>query len=387
MRFISLILLISYYLVYNSSGNYEQQRVDDYRKNQQDSVITISISVVGDLMCHSPQFEYAKVEKDSFDFNPPFSLVKNILSSSDLTFGNLETVTAGKDFGGYSGFPRFNTPKSYIEALKNAGFDLLLTANNHCLDRGEIGIEKTIEEIKKNNLSYTGTFMSEKDRDSIRIFNIRGIRVAFLDYSYGTNGNAIPKNKNYLVNLINFNLIKHDIEQAKQNGADLVLVNYHFGEEYKREPVTFQKDVVDSTISFGADLIIGGHPHVIQPFEFFKTKNRYLDTGFVAYSMGNFFSNQRKRYTDAGMILTIRIQKDLNTNKMHIQEINYLPTWIFKGDISGKNEYKIIPANSDTSDLFFLSHRDSTIMNQAYDDTRFIISRYTKNQILKERKE
>ena len=301
MKIAIITISILSFFIFNSPSTFRFE--ESKRIINPDSSVTISISVVGDLMCHSPQFEYAKVGKDSFDFSPVYRNVKKYLESSDFTFGNLETVTAGKENGGYTGYPKFNTPASYISALKEIGFDLLVTANNHSLDRSEKGILKTIDEINSRNLNYVGTFKSQQDRDSIRIFDIKGIKIAILAYSYGTNGNPIPKGKNYLINLIDYNLIEKDIQSAKINGAELVLVHFHFGEEYKREPVQFQKDVVNKTIELGADIIIGGHPHVLQPVNFYKTNNAKLDSGFVAYSMGNFFSNQQARYKDAGMIL------------------------------------------------------------------------------------
>lgn len=351
-----------------------------------DSSATITISVVGDLMCHSPQFEYAKVGNDSFDFDPVYRNVKKYLESSDFTFGNLETVTAGRENGGYSGYPFFNTPSSYISALKNIGVDLLVTANNHSLDRSEKGIRKTINEIINRNINYTGTFTSQMDRDSIRIFDIKGVKFAVLAYSYGTNGNPIPKGKNYLINLIDFDLIEKDIRTARNLGAELVLVNYHFGEEYKREPVQFQKEVVNKTIELGADIIIGGHPHVLQPVNFYKTNNTYLDSGFVAYSMGNFFSNQRKRHTDTGMILTIQIKKNFLNNKFEIEKVDYLPTWVFKGNTKNGNEFVLLPAVGYEDSTINLSSIEFEKMDQAFNDTRYIINKYTNNPKLRELK-
>lgn len=286
--------------------------IDDSKSvNDADSTVTITISVVGDLMCHGPQFEYARVNKDSFDFTPVYRNVNKYLKSSDFTFGNLETVTAGKDNKGYTGYPLFNTPVNYLDALKSVGFDLLVTANNHSFDRSVKGVLKTIDELIKRNINYVGTFTSQNDRDSIRVFDINGIKTAILAYSYGTNGNPIPKGRDYLINLINFNMIEHDILTARNKNAELVIVHYHFGDEYIREPVKSQKDAVNKAIEFGADIVIGGHPHVLQPVDFFKTNNGKLDTGFVAYSMGNFFSNQRDRYKDAGLIITLISQKIL----------------------------------------------------------------------------
>lgn len=388
MKIIIITISILSFFIFNYQLPFEFKTIKWSVQNEgSDSSVTISISVVGDLMCHSPQFEFARISKDSFDFIPPFGKVKSLLSVSDFTFGNLETVTAGKENGGYTGYPFFNTPASYISALKDIGFDLLVTANNHSMDRKETGVIRTINEIKKNNLSYTGTFLSEKDRDSIRIYNIKGIKIAILAYSYGTNGNPIPDGKSYLINLIDFNLIEKDILSARKYGAELVLVHYHFGEEYKREPVKFQIDVVNRTIALGADIIIGGHPHVIEPVEFYKTINAKLDTGFVAYSMGNFFSNQSKRYTNAGLILTLNITKYFDTNSIEISKINYLPTWVLKRKTAHEKKYLIIPASKMLDTTINLSKYELQKMNQAFNDTRFIITKYSKNKKLEEKRD
>jgi poly-gamma-glutamate capsule biosynthesis protein CapA/YwtB (metallophosphatase superfamily) len=385
MKIVIITISILSFFVFNTPSTFRFEESNSIINP--DSSVTISISVVGDLMCHAPQFEYSRVDKDSFDFSPVYRNVKQYLESSDFTFGNLETVTAGKESGGYTGYPFFNTPASYITALKVVGFDLLVTANNHSLDRSEKGILKTIDEITFRNLNYVGTYTSQLDRDSIRIFDVKGIKIAILAYSYGTNGNPIPKGKNYLINLIEYNLIEKDIQSAKINGAELVLVHFHFGEEYKREPVQFQKDVVKKTIELGADIIIGGHPHVIEPVDFYKTKNAKLDSGFIAYSMGNFFSNQQDRYKDTGMILTLNIKKDFVNNNFDITEVKYLPTWVFKGNTTNGKEYVIIPSTDISDTTINLSKSEIIKMNQSFDDTRYIINKYTKNSKLKEQRD
>lgn len=382
MKIAIITISILSFFVFNSPSTFRFEESNGIINP--DSSVTISISVVGDLMCHGPQFEYSRVGKDSFDFAPVYRNVKKYLESSDFTFGNLETVTAGKESGGYTGYPFFNTPSSYITALKDVGFDLLVTANNHSLDRSEKGISRTINEINSRELKYVGTYKSQRDRDSIRIFDVKGIKIAVLAYSYGTNGNPIPKGKNYLINLIDYELIGKDIKSAKANGAELVLVHFHFGEEYKREPVQFQKDVVNKTIELGADIIIGGHPHVLQPVNFYKTNNAKLDSGFVAYSMGNFFSNQQDRYKYSGMILTINIKKEFVKNTFDITEINYLPTWVFKGNTSKGKEFAIMPSTNISDSIISLAESELFKMNQSFNDTRYIINKYTKNSKLRE---
>jgi poly-gamma-glutamate capsule biosynthesis protein CapA/YwtB (metallophosphatase superfamily) len=361
-------------------------------EGKKDSLVTIRISVVGDLMCHSVQFNYARVnnsaDADSFDFNPVFREVKKYFYESDFVFGNLETVTAGESKG-YSGYPIFNTPDEYITALYNAGFDMLTTSNNHSLDKGEAGVLRTIEQLKRNHLLYNGTFTSQEDRDLIRIINIKGINIAFLAYSYGTNGIPVPKEKPYLVNLINFDLIKSDIEKARKLGADVILVHYHFGEEYKREPVFFQREVVLKTITYGADIIVGGHTHVLQPVQFFDTKWGRVDSGLVAFSLGNFISNQRWRYSDAGVILNIEITKNFRNTATYISNVSFIPTWVFKGHTNSRREFVILPLlpGYKSSVDKYLSGEDLRSMKQAFKDTNEILKKYSvKINLYKERK-
>ena len=343
-----------------------------------DSTITISISAVGDLMCHSPQFEYARVSADSFDFKPSFEIIKKYLQNSDFTFGNLETVAGGKAKG-YSGYPFFNAPDQFVSAVKSAGFNLITTSNNHALDGGEAGLLRTISIIKNSGLNYTGTFISGKDRDSIRIYNIKGIKVGLLAYTYGTNGNTVPKGKPYLINIIDTALIRNDINLYRHNGAEIVLVYFHFGTEYKRTPDDYQKTIVEKTIAGGADLIIGGHPHVIEPAVFFKTNGGRLDTGFAVYSMGNFISNQRWRYSDAGVVLKIIIKKNLINGTISISKVTILPTWVFKGKIKNKNIFEILPAADTLNNVFVheMSDEDKQKMLQSFFDTKNILTLLT----------
>lgn len=378
MQMIKFLLLASSFLISYLFSSTQLQFSND-KKIEIDSVATLRIAVVGDLMCHSPQFNYAKVSKDSFDFNPVYRYIKESLENADFTFGNLETVI-GEMGSVYLGYPRFKSPKDYVTALANNGFDFLCFANNHTLDQAEKGILNTIQTLNENSIGYTGAFNSQSDRDSIRILNLNGIKIALLAYSYGTNGNVIPKGKEYLINLIDYNLIEKDILSAKQSSAEIVLVNFHFGNEYQRFPSDYQKEVVKKTIEFGADLITASHPHVIQPIEFYKTNGATLDSAVVAYSLGNFISNQRKRYTDAGVILYLNLEKNLNTKKIELKSVEYLPTWVFKGKTDFGNEFIILPLSKDIDSLKFnfISDSDKARMKQALTDTQEIITVYTK---------
>lgn len=354
-------------------------QIRDSKTNSTDSTSTLTISFVGDLMCHSPQMDYARIGKDSFDFKPVFRKVKNYLSSADITIGNLETIFAGTE-NGYSGYPLFNSPDEYLYALKDAGFDILLTANNHSMDRGKKGIIRTIEKINSLGMSSIGSFKSQYDRDSIRVFEINGIKITLLAYTYGLNGNYIPKNEKYLVNKIDTNLIKLDIEDARKKNADVVLVYFHFGEEYQRKLNTYQKEIVKSAVNSGADLIIGSHPHVIQPIEKFLSEKNKIKEGIIAYSLGNFLSNQRWRYSDTGVILNMTIKKNISTGQIRLSKVSFLPTWVYKGKIDGKNEFVILPADTTLSDFHNqLPQTDRLKLFQSIDDTRKMFSS-TSNQ-------
>jgi len=365
--------ILSFYSLSISFGDSPKENTIE----EKDTLITAEINFVGDLMCHSVQMDYAHVKDDSFDFNGVFSEVKKYLSDADFTIGNFETVLAGKKKR-YSGYPFFNAPDDFLLAIKEAGFDLLVNANNHAIDQGVRGLERTIKKMDELGINHTGTYLSQNDRDSIRIFNINGIHLAVIAYSYGTNGVPIPKGKNYIINLIDYDLIEKDIDKARNNKVDIVLVYFHFGEEYQREPNSYQKEVINNTIKAGADIIIGSHPHVVQPVDYFKTNKANLDTGFVAYSLGNFISNQRWRYSDAGVILKIEVSKNIFTDSVYVSDVRYLPTWVFKGKTNKGKEYIILPATKsyDDSIYSYLSKSDKEMMYQAFEDTKYIITKF-----------
>ncbi|KAF0153275.1 MAG: poly-gamma-glutamate synthesis protein (capsule biosynthesis protein) [Ignavibacteria bacterium] len=333
---------------------------------------TVSFSFVGDLMCHSPQFEAARVNADSFDFRPAFDKVQEILSTADFTIGNLETVNGGKELR-YSGYPMFNTPEEYLAALKDAGFDVLITSNNHSMDRGVSGINKTIDNLNKYGLLSFGTYKTEQDRDSILIIEKNGIKVALLAYSYGLNGNNLPKQNEYAVNLIDTLLIQKDVLKAKEKSSDVVITYFHFGEEYQREPSVFQKEIATKAIKYGADIIIASHPHVIQPIEFFENTNSKLDQGFTAFSLGNFFSNQRWRYSDCGVVLNFTIEK-IN-NKLILDTVSIDPVWVSKEMVRGKYIFKILPSDTSSNETFRdLNKTEQTKLLQSYKDTQEIMN-------------
>lgn len=343
---------------------------------------TVTISFVGDLMCHSPLFQYAETDSGGYDFSPYFEYISGELSAADLTIGNLETVTAGNT-AKFTGYPDFNTPEQYLDALKGAGFDFLVTANNHSLDRGESGIYKTIENIRARDIGYTGTFLSKGDRDSIRIVKVKGAAFAVLSYTYGTNGKPVPKGREHIINRIEPELITNDIQAAKGLGANIVIVFYHFGEEYKKLPNAYQKRAVQTALDAGAEIVIGSHPHVLQPAEWPQKDSIFRAAQFVAYSLGNFLSNQQWRYSDAGAILTLSFLSAADSQKVFPLSASFLPTWVFKGRIDGAMTYRILAANkfNCTEDFPFLGKREFGLMKQAYLDSKQILTGFSSQNI------
>ena len=308
------------------------------KKVVRDSIITVRITAAGDLMCHSTQFNYAMVSKDSFNFKPVFDSIKSYFDSSDFVAGNLETVIADSD-SAYSGYPVFNTPEDFLSGLKYAGFNHLILANNHILDRELKGLLRTIKKVKKFGFSFSGAVENLSKKDSIKIFNIKGIKIAFLSFTYFTN-NPNRQARKY-VEIISRAALRRRIALANKGGAEFVIVYFHFGKEYERFPNAVQKMIVSEAVRDGADLILASHTHTVQPAEFIKRERG--DSVFVIYSMGNFLSNQRWRYSDGGVVISVEVAKDFNKDSVFVKKYSYLPVWVFKGKINSKREYLVYP--------------------------------------------
>ncbi|MEJ8544616.1 CapA family protein [Brevibacillus borstelensis] len=304
----------------------------------------ITLMAIGDIMVHDEQLEAAlSPDKKTYDFGPSFAYVKPIFQEADWLIGNLETTLAGQELR-YSGYPMFNSPDSLADTLKELGFTALTTANNHSMDRKEKGVLRTIEQLDRVGLLHTGTFGDEASRGEPLFLKKDGFMMALLSYTYGTNGIPIPKEKPYLVNLINPDLIKADIAKARAAGADLVAVALHFGNEYQRMPDARQRETAELCVKYGADLILGAHPHVVQPYEW-KTvtlEDGSTHTGFIAYSLGNFISAQRREYKDVGVILKLTLYKG-ETGEAKVEKAEWTTTYVHYYRKNGKRHYVIYP--------------------------------------------
>lgn len=306
---------------------------------------TFTMAVTGDIMCHNTQYADAKTSS-GYDFSYVFEDVKKYIQTADLAIGNLETTFTGSQVG-YSGYPTFNTPEALAYNLKDLGFDVLTTSNNHSLDKGYKGIESTIHYLDDADIAHTGTFTSEEAQNTILYKYVKGVKIAFLSYTYGTNGIPVPSGKEYCINLIDKDLIKKQLDLAKEQNPDLICVSMHWGVEYRTTPTDEQKELADFLFKNGADVILGNHPHVLEPME--KRKIALEDgtekDGFVIYSLGNFISGQVKEYTRDTAILNITITKNGETGKVTIDSASYIPLYMYKGTTSTK-AYKILDINS-----------------------------------------
>lgn len=349
-----------------------------------DSVAEITLCFVGDLMCHSPQYNAARKPDGSYDFVPAFEYVAPYFEAADFTIGNLETTCAGAARG-YAGYPNFNAPDEYVAALKQSGFDMLVTSNNHSMDTGEDGLLRTIGVIKKNGLQYTGTFESQRDHDSLRIINVKGLKAGIINYTYGTNG-AYPKTEHkYMLNVYDSSAVRKEIDALRGKGVDLVIALFHWGAEYRADPMWPKQDsMMRCAMASGADLIIGAHPHVVGPVTYYRTQKSNVDTGLVAWTMGNFISNQSKRYTDAGLILNVTLKKNTANDSVWIAGSSFVPTWVYRGTSALKKDFTVVPSVWSGRDSLpaWIDAASKAKMKEAHGDTKAIVLKYQQKTVM-----
>ena len=304
----------------------------------------ISMSVIGDIMCHNSQYTDAYVaSSDTYDFSYVFEDIKQYIEPADIAIGNIETTFAGKERG-YSNYPTFNSPEQLATNLKDLGIDVLCTANNHSLDKGYSGLTSTLKFLDDAGISHMGTYDSAESQNEILIKDVNGIKIAFLAYTYGTNGIPVPKNNPYCINLIDKDLILKHLELAKEQEPDLICVNMHWGLEYKTKQNSEQEELADFLFTNGVDIILGSHPHVLQPME---KKTITLEDGstkdcFVIYSLGNFISGQNQDNTRNSVILNIECTKSGETNNTTIDSVSYVPIYMYKSSSGKTKRYKVL---------------------------------------------
>lgn len=264
---------------------------------------------VGDAMQHQAQLDRARqlAGGKSYDYSGCFPLIAPAVSEADYAVCNLEVPLGGGP--DYTGYPCFSAPDSYAQALADAGFDLFLTANNHCLDRRDKAARRTLKALDRIGVDHIGTYHDRADRDSLIPFikDINGFKIGFLNYTYGTNG--IQPNDGVEIALIDRDDISREIKKTKEAGAELLVVCMHWGIEYVLLENGVQRSLADFLVSEGVDMVIGGHPHVIQPMKVVRNEAEDKDV-LIVYSLGNFISNMKTADTRGGAVVWATVTRD-----------------------------------------------------------------------------
>ena len=306
----------------------------------------------GDAMQHAAQIDAARTPQGTYDYSECFATITPYVETADYAVVNLETPLGGAPFTGY---PCFSAPDSYAECLKNVGFDLFLTANNHTLDRRNKGLKRTVSVLDSLEVDHIGTYTCDSVRERVIPFikDINGFKIGFLNYTYGTNG--FTPGENVIVDYIDTTLISRDIIATRNAGAELITVAIHWGDEYILTPNKTQKRLADFLTGNGVDMVIGSHPHVIQPIELrYSTNDSTQHPQLVAYSLGNFISNMRTRDTRGGIMLKVKLKRD-NDGLPFISEAKYKPVFTVP-PLQGHN-YRLVDATEQVPDPTWDYHR------------------------------
>ena len=326
---------------------------------------TVTLGAVGDVLMHKPVINTGLQSDGSYNFEDIFQYFADYCSGVDYMVANLETTLAGLDNGyPYQGYPRFNSPDGIITTLQNVGFDMILTANNHSYDTGHTGLIRTQEVLQNHGLDWLGTKLNEQDKNYL-VVNLEGISVGMVCYTYETDGDSVKKSLNGLPvkeedrPLINsfdvahlslfYEEMRQNMEAMESEGVDVVIAFMHWGTENKLTPLGSQTMIAQQLCEMGVDVIIGGHPHVVQPMELLTSADGNHST-ICLYSMGNFISNQRREedgipksgHTEDGILFTVTMSR-YSDGTVLVEAVEAIPFWVNKAKISGAVAYRILP--------------------------------------------
>lgn len=348
---------------------------EDSIPSPEDTIVVIRISSVGDIMAHQTQLTAQKQADGTYNFDNNFQYMKALFGSADVMIGNLETTFAGEKKG-YSAYPRFNTPDALAAAIKNSGINLVATANNHTYDNGGEAMLRTLDVLHAHGLETMGTQKTVEEKNYI-IREVKGVKIGFASYTYESGKsdhglktiNGLPVSKEYEPLLNSFDpyepeadllKMKAVAEQMRADSAEFIVFVVHWGLEYMSTPSDNQLLVARALNEAGVDVIFGSHPHVVQPIEFIVNDSTQHMT-FIAYSMGNFISNQRfesmQNYsTEDGLFVGVEIEKE-GSNKPVIKQVYYEPTWVNRYKKEGTYYFEVVPArlavdNKDAYNIF-----------------------------------
>ncbi len=333
---------------------------------QQADTTRLSLVFAGDIMGHDEQITGAwDAATNSYNYEPTFRYVKPYVEKADIAIANFEVTLGGKP---YKGYPQFSSPDALAIAAREAGFDIFLQANNHALDRGKAGFARTLTMLDSLRIIHTGTFANTDDRSKNYplIVEKNNIRVALLNYTYGTNGIVIQPP--FIINRIDTAVIRRDLDKARLASPDFIIVCMHWGDEYQRFENQGQRKLASFILKHGADAIIGSHPHVVQPVKLYPDATDTALKKIVVYSQGNFVSNQRAQYKDGGIMAELNLMKTTGTTR--VEDFSYLPTWVFRDDLSGKSTFYIVPV---------AYYENNTLRFGFRDHDRYKISLFSKD--------
>lgn len=341
----------------------------DIEVNEENEPINFTITAIGDTLCHNTQYWDAYNSKTrEYDFSYVYEDIKNYTEASDITIGSLETTFAGEEKG-YSNYPTFNSPDNLALSLKNIGVDIISLAGNHALDYGYNGLCRTINVLDDVGISHLGTYKTSKEQEELLIKEVNGVKIAFINYTYGTNGIPVPSGKEYCINLIDKTLIKKQIKQAQSQEVDLIIACMHWGTEYKTTADSEQKKLADFLFENGVDIIIGNHPHVLEPMEkrTIKLEDGTEKDVFVIYALGNFTADQKDEITRDSVILNLDITKN-STGKISFNKIDYIPIYMYKNTTANTHKFKILDIQKSISD--YESGNTSIVNSSLYDNLK-----------------
>jgi len=342
---------------------------------QQSSENKISLLFIGDIMGHDEQIWSAENrETHLYNYDDVFQYIKPVITASDIAIANFEVTLAGSP---YIGYPQFSSPADLAVAVKNAGIDYLVTANNHAADRGRKGIISTINKLDSIGIPHTGTFLNPACRDSLSpmIIHKNGTSIALLNYTFSTNGIVVPEP--VIVNMLDKELITKDVYKAKEKNADFIILFLHWGTEYDTIPSKAQIDLGKYFLSLGVNMVIGSHPHVLQKMVW-QRNNDTDKNEVVVYSLGNFVSNQRKPKTDGGSMVRIELTK--KGDKYSISNAGYYLTWVYTPIVNFRKKFYVLPCSSfEKKPEFFDKPEAFYLMNKFISDSRKLFNEQNIN--------
>ncbi len=358
-----IVIIVPLLIIFMSNKNGNKRNKNDVLVNQRDSV-SIRIIFAGDLMGHMPWIN-SGLKNGEYHYDTAYTYIKPYIEKADYAILNLETTLNGPP---YTGYPMFTSPDALAADAKKAGFDYMALANNHCADRGNSGIRRTNYVLDSLKIPHTGSFndTSMYEKTYPPIIEIKGIRIAVLNYTYSTNG--IPVYAPNYVNIIDSTAILEGIKKAKAKKPDFIMAIMHWGEEYSRTESDRQARFAKLMAANGVDLVFGAHPHVVQPIKTLPSSKDSSRIVPVFYSTGNFLCNQRDRYKDGGVFAEVTICKV--DGKTWLQDFGYYPFWVRKNE--NNRSYVAIPLNNWEKEggKFNLPVEDSLLAVQFLNDTR-----------------